>query len=503
MMRIISISEVDHGNCRENAYNNDMDEENPGERIGGVPATKKDFFIYGVIVLSVGLLFFWLLNDSHQALAATIVIAMMVGTLLFWRFRVAIAFAGIVTLLLTKTIDLQHTIEFMQLDVIIFLIGMMVLIGLIKETGFFSWLGVTIVALAGFNAKKVMAVFLFMAALTAALVDEVTSILFISTIVLDLCSRYRVNPVNYIISVVLATNIGSSWTVLGNPVGIMIALRAGLTFEDFIRWAFPVGLLSLLVLIVIILWWQRRDLAELQAKMKAKGNPLSMGVALGAWADVKDKASFQKGVLLFSAVILLLALHYRLELALGLEKNTLLVATSIGGAAVVMFWKRERAREYLEKSADWWTLTFFMFLFAAAGAMQYVGVSHRIASALVAWVGTDPVSLIPLVLGLSALGSAALDNVVLVAAFVPVIKSLSAAGARSFPLWWALLFGGTYGGNITMVGSTANIVALGILEKQTGHSMAFRTWILIGLIAGAIPALLGLLWLFLQLPLMP
>lgn len=476
-----------------------MDEE---EHLG-VPGAKKDFFIYGAIVLAVGLLLFWLLNNVPQALAATIVIAMMAGTIMFWKFRVAITFAGIVILLLTKTIDLKHTIEFMQLDVIIFLIGMMVLIGLIRETGFFSWLGITTVKLAGFNAKKVMALFLFMAAFTAALVDEVTSILFISAIVLDFCSRYKVNPVNYIISVVLATNIGSSWTVLGNPIGILIALRAGLTFEDFLRWALPAGLLALLALIAIILWWQRKDLQELQAKMEVKGDPLALGVALGAWADVKDKVFFWRGVLLFTVVILLLALHYRLELALGLEKNTLLIAASVGGAAAVMFWRRERAREYLERSVDWWTLTFFMFLFAAAGAMQYVGVAQRIANALVASVGTNPQSLTSLVLWMSAFGSAALDNVVLVAAFVPVIQALKAAGAESFSLWWALLFGGTYGGNITMVGSTANIVALGILEKQTGYYVTFRKWILIGLIAGVVPTLIGLLWLLIQHPLMP
>ncbi len=468
----------------------------------GVPGTNKDFIIYGTIMLALGTAFFWLLQDIPQALSATIFMATVVGTLMFWRFRLAIAFAGIVILLLTRTIDLKHTIEFMQLDVIVFLIGMMILIGLIRETGFFSWLGITTVKLAGFNAKKVMALFLFMAAFTAALVDEVTSILFITAIVLDFCSRYKVNPVNYIISVVLATNIGSSWTVLGNPVGIMIALRAGLTFEDFLRWAFPVGLLSLLALIIIIWWWQRKDLAELQAKMEAQGDPLALGVALDAWADVEDKAFFRRGVLLFTTVILLLALHYRLELALGLEKNTLLVATSIGGAAAVMFWKRERAREYLERSVDWWTLTFFMFLFAKAGTLSYVGLTDRVAKAF-SGLSTDPLWLTPLITGIATFGSAALDNLVLVAAFLPVIAALQATGIKSFPLWWALLFGGTYGGNITMVGSTANIVALGILEKHTGYCMTLRKWILIGLIAGVLPALIGLLWLLIQFHLMP
>jgi len=423
--------------------------------------------------------------------------ATVVGTLLFWRFRVAIAFAGIVILLLTRTIDVEHTIEFMSLDVIIFLVGMMTIVALVRETGFFSWLGWKMIKMAGRNPRNFMFMLLLLSSLMAALVDEVTSILFITGIVLDFCSRYKVSPVNYVISVVLATNIGSSWTVLGNPIGILIALRAGLTFESFIRWAFPIGFISLLALIPVLCWWQRNDLRLLKSKMEAESR-----VIIDEWAEVKDRGFFKGGVILFAAVIVFIALHYRLELALALPKNTLLVASSIAGAAIVMLWKRGKAREYLTQGVDWWTLIFFMFLFAKAGCLAYVGVTDRIADAFVG-ISTSSLFLIPLMGWVSAFASSALDNVVLVAAIIPIIHSLGAVGANSFPLWWALLFGGCYGGNITMVGSTANIVALGVLERRAGYYMTLRKWIFIGLVAGCLPTLIGTLLLLAQIPLMP
>ncbi len=227
--------------------------EGGGESVG----TRKQFIIYFALNLVFALAFYYLLRDARQVIAATIFTALVIGTLMFWRFRVGLAFIGIVLLLLTRTIDLSHTIEFMNLDVIIFLVGMMVVVGILRRSGFFRWLLAHGLKLAKFRPNLLLIMILVMAAVMAAMVDEVTSILFVAALVLDFCDFFKVSPVKYIISVVLATNIGSSWTVLGNPIGILIALRSGLTFEDFIKTALPVGLIALAVLIVIVMIWQR------------------------------------------------------------------------------------------------------------------------------------------------------------------------------------------------------------------------------------------------------
>jgi Na+/H+ antiporter NhaD/arsenite permease-like protein len=295
--------------------------------------------------------------------------------------------------------------------------------------------------------------------------------------------------------VVLATNIGSSWTVLGTPVGIMIALRSGLTFEDFIVTATPVGIISLISLMVLVLLWQRSDIRQLSEKSKGttKEDKISF---LDQWARLEDRRFFIGSAIIFGLVILGLALHYRFELALGLQHNTLLVATSIAGAGVVMLWKRAMARELLMRDVDWWTLVFFMFLFAKAGCLKYVGITDVVSDALMGIGGGNILILIPVVLWLSGILSSVLDNVLVVATFYPIIQNLTAQ-VGSNVLWWALLFGACYGGNITMVGSTANIVSLGVLEDRKGVHMTFMHWFKIGLWGGIIPMAVATLVLYL------
>ncbi|GAH65273.1 unnamed protein product, partial [marine sediment metagenome] len=254
-------------------------------------------------------------------------------------------------------------------------------VGLLRRSGFFRWLLAKALKISRFRPNILMLIILFMSGLMAALVDEVTSILFITALMLDLCDYYEVNPVNYIIAVVLATNIGSSWTVLGNPIGILIALRSGLTFEDFIQTAFPIGLISLASLMVIILLWQRNDLRLLGQKVESKIRANEEGF-LDQWAKIKDRKFFLGSAAIFVLVIIGLALHHRMELVLELEHNTLLVAIAILGAGIVMLWKRAQARELLMRDVDWWTLIFFMFLFAKAGCLKYVGLTDIIAASL-------------------------------------------------------------------------------------------------------------------------
>jgi len=135
-----------------------------------------------------------------------------------------------------------------------------------------------------------------------------------------------------------------------------------------------------------------------------------------------------------------------------------------------------------------------MFLFAKAGALKYTGLTDLLAAG-VASFATSQMQIQTFMLWFSGIASALLDNVVLVAALIPVVQSLVVMGFNGALLWWALLFGGAYGGNITMIGSTANIVALGMLEKQFNYHMRFFKWLWIGLIGGALPMLVGKIWL--------
>jgi len=463
--------------------------------------TKRDAAIYLALVVAAAVGLSFLLKDARQTLALTIFLATVFGTLMFWKFRVAIAFLGLIVLLITQTINLTTAIEFMNLDVILFLVGMMVIVGLLRRSGFFRWLLVKVLRFSGFEPHWLMIIILFVAALMAALVDEVTSILFTTALVLELCDHFELNPVKYVIAVVLATNIGSSWTVLGNPIGILIAFKAGLSFEDFLRFALPVGLISLFVFMIIALIWFRRDFPGLKEKYRrelVRGGERDQAADAGVrfladWAEIRNRKLFAGSAAIFVAVIMCLAISHRGELRFGLEPNTLLFAAPILGAGIIMLWHRDEAREYIQKDVDWWTLVFFMFLFAKAGCLQHVGLSDRIAEGMLTMAGAGSNSHLPAIvmLWISGFLSAIADNVVVVSGLAPVAHTLSAGMSSSAP-WWALLFGACYGGNMTMIGSTANIVALGMLERKTGHLIKFGYWLKVGLLASLIPMAIGM-----------
>jgi Na+/H+ antiporter NhaD/arsenite permease-like protein len=279
-------------------------------------------------------------------------------------------------------------------------------------------------------------------------------------------------------------------------------MRGKLSFEDFIVWALPVAMISLIATILIVLFWYRKDVALFKSKIRLKMRTTEKLAFQDEWEFVPNVKEFKIGVAIFVSTIALIAMHKRLETLFDLPHNTLLLAASLIGASMVMMWKRTKAREYIEKDVDWWSLIFFMMLFANAGTLKYTGATDIIALKIAGIASSLPV-LTTILLWLASIGSSVLDNVVLVAAFIPVVESFNNLGINTFPLWWALLFGGCYGGNITMVGSTANIVALGILEKRKKYSMRFMKWLGIGLIVGGISTLIANIILVLLIPYMP
>lgn len=203
---------------------------------------------------------------------------------------------------------------------------------------------------------------------------------------------------------------------------------------------------------------------------------------------------------IFFLTLVFIALHHRIEHHFSFPHNTMLVVPVFVGSGIVFLWKRLRAKGYMEKEVDWRTLVFFMLLFAKAGTLKYVGVTDIVADKLVQVAGASLPILIAIILWVSSFDSSVLDNVVLVAALIPVIQKFASLGINANPLWWALLFGGCFGGNITMIGSTANIVALGILEKKCSIEdkcvkISFFQWLWIGLLAGIVTTLVAQVFL--------
>ena len=442
--------------------------------------TKRGMLIRAVILMaaSVGVGAAGVLSrvlTADQAVACAVFVGIILGTLFFWNFRLAVAFLGLAVLMFNKALTIPHFVESCELNVILFLVGMMVVVGALRDLGFFTWIVQMIVSMPNLSGWKFVSVTALASALLACAVDEVTSIIFVSTLIFQVSDRLKLDPTPYILIAVLCTNVGSSGTMMGNPVGILIGSKGHLSFGDFMMWSFPLMLAALLATLLVTLLVYRKSLKEFDVKLKAR---LAQGLTLVPVIRIPYKA----GLTLLVMTVLAISSHHQLETLLKLEPNTVLYIAPLVCAGVVMICKPARARHYIEDEVDWWTLLFFMMLFAVAGTLTHTGVAQVMAKGFSRAAGSDTRTLVPILFVSSALGSAFVDNVIFVASFCPVIDQL-ALNVKAMPLWWALLFGACFGGNITMIGSTANIVALGMLEKHSGRHMTFFRWLKIGLLA--------------------
>lgn len=454
---------------------------------------KKSIFIKSIALAALSLLsslgcLAWGMTP-HQALIVFIFSMSILGSLFFWEVKLSFAFIGSGLFLMIRAVSLEEFIRFASLDVIIFLIAMMIIVGMMKEAGFFAWLITVLLRVKNLDGKKLFIIIMLLSAIFSALMGEVASIIVMVTTLLEICYLLDISPIPLVISSVFATNIGSASTVLGNPVGVLIAARGGLSFEDFIFHALPIAVVVLLVTVFLLFKWYRAYIQEISEKLKIYEEDKWFLKLISLPPDLRTKVS----IAIFAGTIVLISLHHRVEVFLGLEENTMLMMFPVIAAGLVMLYRHDKARIYVEREVEWNSLLFFLFLFAQAGVIQATGVGGFFARKIVTMIGDHPSILSGVVLLTSGFFSSVLDNVVAVASYVPIIRSIEIMHFDINALWWALLFGACFGGNITMIGSTANIVALGILEKKTHVKITFMEWFRKGLIVGVLGMILAFL----------
>jgi Na+/H+ antiporter NhaD/arsenite permease-like protein len=413
--------------------------------------------------------------NTSQILSLVIFTSFIAGSLFYWQFRNAFAFIGISLLLVFNVLDIEHLILFANLELILFLVAMMIIVAFLEERGVFNWLVTVIIKPFSDRPYLLIGILLLVGALMAALVDEVTSILFMSAIMFKVLDGYGIsgkNALPYIMFLVFTTNIGSSALPVGNPIGVMIAFGAGFTVMDFLRWTFPIAIICSLVTAVIALAYLKRT-----APISMVQTDSVSGLKLN-FEEVPLTREIMGGILIFFLVIGGLIMQSHLEQLFGLGKNILLLGIPLMMAGTVLVLDRHHAHTHVEK-VDWYTLLFFLFLFAGVGSLKYVGITDKIAS-LVASTGGDLLVMMLLVGGIVSILTAVIDNVLAVATIMPVVEALSGTIPLA-PVWWSMLIGGTYCGNATLIGSTANIVAAGMVEKKGLGSFSMLGWMKIGI----------------------
>jgi Na+/H+ antiporter NhaD/arsenite permease-like protein len=399
---------------------------------------------------------------------------------------VALIGAGIVVVLgVVESADAFYSHETgIDWDVIFLLLGMMIIVGVLRQTGIFEYVAIWSVKRAKGSPLRIMILLVLITAAASALLDNVTTVLLIAPVTLLVCDRLSINPVPFLIAEVFASNIGGAATLVGDPPNIIIASRAGLTFNDFLIHMAPVVLVVLAVLVVMLPWLFRG----------------SFGVDPERVADVmslEEREAIRDPRLLIKCgvVLVLVFVAFIGHPVLHIEPSVVALA----GAGVLILISRMEKSDYLA-SVEWETLLFFAGLFVMVGALVKTGVVGEIAQSAIDLTGGDPLSTTMLILGVSIPVSGIIDNIPYVATMAPIVSDLAASlpsGTDSNVLWWALALGADFGGNLTAVGASANVVMLGI-AKRSGNPISFWEFTRKGFAVTIMSAVLSAIYLWLR-----
>ncbi|MCV7246881.1 ArsB/NhaD family transporter [Mycobacterium koreense] len=372
----------------------------------------------------------------------------------------ALAGAGVVVLLPvidSRDIFFSHETG-IDWDVIFLLFGMMIIVGVLRQTGVFEYSAIWAAKRAGGSPLRVMILLVLITAFASALLDNVTTVLLIAPVTLLVCDRLAINPVPFLIAEVLASNIGGAATLVGDPPNIIIASRAGLTFNDFLVHMLPIVVIVMIAVVALL-------------PVLFRG---AFGVDPARVADVmalEEREAIRDRSLLIKCGVVL-ALVFSAFMAHSLVHIEPSIVALLGAGVLVVI-SRLRQSDYLS-SVEWETLLFFAGLFVMVGALVKTGVVESLARSAIELTGGDMLFTTMLILGVSAPVSGIIDNIPYVATMTPIVGELAAAGGDGHQgvLWWALALGADFGGNLTAVGASANVVMLGI-ARRAGNPISF------------------------------
>ena len=369
--------------------------------------------------------------------------------------RVAVALIGAASMIVIGATDADAIFYShdtgIDWNVIFLLLGMMIIVGVIHKTGFFEYLAVKAIKRAKGEPKRALVSLIILTAVASAILDNVTTILLAIPMTLIVCKQLNVSPVPFILSQVFASNIGGAATLVGDPPNIIIASRANLSFNDFLIHMAPWVIVVMVVITPMLVFMFRKQLVNTAAD-RAKISKLDES------SYIKDRVLLKKSLFVLAAVMVAFVLHT----ALHLEPSIV----ALLGAGVLVAISRLKPKDYA-MDVEWNTLIFFAGLFIMVGALVNTGALGKFAQYLKDQVG-DQASLAAMVLLIvSAVLSGIVDNIPYVASMSPVVTELSAGISDQYGdvLWWALAFGADFGGNATIIGASANVVAVGLAHK--------------------------------------
>jgi Na+/H+ antiporter NhaD/arsenite permease-like protein len=333
------------------------------------------------------------------------------------------------------------------------LLGMMILVALLEPTGFFEYLAVLAGKLSRGKPVRLLVLLGIVTTVLSMFLNNVTTIVLVAPVTILICEILGINPTPYLLAEALLSDTGGVATLIGDPPNIIIGSAAGLSFADFLVYALPIVLVAWLAALLLLRILFRRELSARPKNIKAvmRLNP--------AEALNDGKTARRVLIVLGVAILLFFVAHF-------LNFSPAFVALSAAGAALL--WVRPDVKKTLEQ-IEWPVLIFFAALFIMVGGLEAAGVLDMLVGLLEHAGGIPPVWFGIILIWVAAGLSAVVDNIPITIALVPVIQGLGAAGMEIGPLWWALAFGVGFGGNGTIIGSTANLIVASISEKTRTH----------------------------------
>ena len=402
--------------------------------------------------------------SPNEIISIVIFLAVMAAIISEKVHRAAASIAGAVLLLVTHVLTVESAMEHVDVNTIGVLVGMMLFVAVVKNSGLFEYIAIKSAKLTHGRPWAIMAVFTIITAVLSAFLDNVTTVLLVGPMTIAITSILKVNPVPFLMTQILASNMGGTATLIGDPPNIMIGSEAGLSFADFIINTAPVVVVILALSLLCFYFMFGR-------KMQVEDSAMKAVMELDERRAIKNKPLMIKSIVMIVLVVIGFVFHA----SLGMESCTIALL-----AAVIMLLIGKQDTEEIILGVEWSTILFFIGLFIVVGGMEETGVIDQLANLLIGMTNGNLVLTMLIILWISAVVSAFLDNIPFVATLIPMILAIQSEGGMDVaPLWWALSLGACLGGNGTLIGASANVVLSGISNKN-GYPITFMSYLKVG-----------------------
>ncbi len=428
-------------------------------------------------------------NPPSQALIATAIFLITLAVIFTEKLhRTIVAIVGAVIMLgvgiFAGFYSEEQAIEAIDYHTIGLLLGMMILVVLLQPTGFFEYVATWIGRYSRGNPIVLLILLGTVTTVMSMFLDNVTTVVLMAPVTILISEIMGVSPVPLLMALAILSNTGGAGTLIGDPPNILIGSAAKLSFNDFLINALPVVIVAWLAVLGVLLVLFRKELRQWPAKA-------DVVLKLDPSKALDDPATARKVLIVLGVAILLFFLGELLQVSPSF--------IALAAAAAALLWVRPDTHEVFGR-VEWNVLIFFAALFVMVGGLEASGALDKVAEFLTSFSNINPILLGVIFIWVVAILSAIVDNVPVTIALIPVIQQLGAAGVNITPLWWALVFGAGFGGNGTIIGSSATIVVV-TLSERTRNPITAARWTKVGLPAMIVACVVASILFVIMFPL--